>query len=234
MFSGGGLSWAEAQMKEGIFRIDAAPTGTVPALTGLSCRWANMPTRHGTILSLVVTGVPGSDKEAVRRVFREVIAIVESLDRGGHPAPATGMELGWALHAAKLEGHVNHGAGSLGAARRRAVLASLVYWILHRTGIKLGGFDARFYARVVSANADFRKLDDGLKMTIDCGDTTQGRLMAVLDEGAAYGLVRYGIATQNEAMMTCIVPSIMTNDHLHFVDGASGGYTKAATMMKRR
>ena len=32
--------------------------------------------------------------------------------------------------------------------------------------------------------------------------------------------------------MTCIVPSFMRDDHLHFVDGADGGYTRAALALK--
>ena len=39
MFTGGGASWAEAQMKAGNFAVAAAPPGTRPDLTGLSCRW---------------------------------------------------------------------------------------------------------------------------------------------------------------------------------------------------
>ena len=35
-------------------------------------------------------------------------------------------------------------------------------------------------------------------------------------------------------MMTCIVPSAMKGDHVHFVDGAAGGYTQAAARMKSR
>ena len=35
-------------------------------------------------------------------------------------------------------------------------------------------------------------------------------------------------------MMTCIVPSIMQDDHIHFIDGADGGYTEAATRIKAR
>ena len=32
--------------------------------------------------------------------------------------------------------------------------------------------------------------------------------------------------------MTCIVPSFMRDDHLHFVDGADGGYTRASLAIK--
>ena len=32
--------------------------------------------------------------------------------------------------------------------------------------------------------------------------------------------------------MTCIVPSHTDSNHMHFVDGAGGGYAKAAEMLK--
>ena len=232
MFNGGGLSWAEAQMKQGAYWIEPAPVGTVPDLTGLSCRWANMPSRNGTILSLVVSAVPYADPDGVQRVFKDVIAVASTLERGGHPAPATGMEVRRAPRSAELEAHVTRGTGALGPARRKAAFEALIYWALHRTGIKLAGFDARHYARVVAANADFRKLDDGLKMTLDCDSETRSKLDAILSQAEADGIIRYGMSTQDEAMMTCIVPSVLSDDHLHFIDGAAGGYTQAAKAMK--
>ncbi len=33
-------------------------------------------------------------------------------------------------------------------------------------------------------------------------------------------------------MMTCFTPSAMRADHVHFIDGASGGYASAATVLK--
>ena len=33
--------------------------------------------------------------------------------------------------------------------------------------------------------------------------------------------------------MTCIIPSPFTNDHMHFVDGGSGGYALAAVQLKK-
>jgi hypothetical protein len=37
---------------------------------------------------------------------------------------------------------------------------------------------------------------------------------------------------QRAALITCIVPSFMERDHIHFVDGASGGYAAAAAVLK--
>ncbi|MEO0863503.1 MAG: DUF3095 family protein, partial [Pseudomonadota bacterium] len=101
---------------------------------------------------------------------------------------------------------------------------------LLKTKVKLGGFDPAHYQRTVGGNADFRKFDDGLKMTIDCDADTVARLRAVLDRAA--DVVRYGLHEQDKAMMTCIVPSIMDDSHVHFIDGAAGGYTQAAVGLK--
>ncbi|GIT86423.1 DUF3095 domain-containing protein [Roseobacter sp. OBYS 0001] len=234
MFAGGGLLWAETEMKRQRYVVAPAAAGTIPDLTGLSCRWAHMKARNGKILSLVVAAMPEADAADVAEVYKQVIDVAEQLDRGGHPAPQVGMVSRWPPAGATLEAHAARGFGLLGAARRKALFEALVAWVLIRTGLKIGGFDARRYARVVADNADFRKLDDGLKMTLDCDAKTQTRLQAVLTAAADRGIVRFGMATQDEAMMTCIVPSILTDDHLHFIDGAAGGYTQAAAQMKTR
>lgn len=234
MFAGGGLLWAETEMKRQRYVVAPAAAGTIPDLTGLSCRWAHMKARNGKVLSLVVAAMPEADAADVAEVYKQVIDVAQCLDRGGHPAPQVGMVSRWPPAGATLEAHAARGSGSLGAARRKALFESLVAWVLIRTGLRIGGFDARRYARVVADNADFRKLDDGLKMTLDCDAKTQTRLQAVLTAAADRGIVRFGMATQDEAMMTCIVPSILTDDHLHFIDGAAGGYTQAAAQMKTR
>src|SRR6188472_1162424 len=61
MFSGGGLGWAETAMKRGEFAVPAAPSGTQPDLTGLSCRFEEIPSVRGVILSGLI--VPGRDAE---------------------------------------------------------------------------------------------------------------------------------------------------------------------------
>ncbi len=232
MFAGGGLSWAENQMKAGAYDIAPAPEGTVPDLEGLSCRWSPMQARQGIILSLVMLPQEGIEQSVFAQIASEVIAIAYPLEREGHPAPEQGPGTNWPPAGAQLEAHAQHGTGSLSSARRKVLFETFIAWALIKTGIKLGGFDARRYARVVGGNADFRKFDDGLKMTIDCDLTTRDKIFSVLDAAQREGIIRFGTSEQSEAMMTCIVPSFMRDDHVHFIDGASGGYTLAAARMK--
>ena len=46
------------------------------------------------------------------------------------------------------------------------------------------------------------------------------------------GVARYGLHRQDAAMMTCFTPSAIRSDHVHFIDGARGGYASAATALK--
>jgi Protein of unknown function (DUF3095) len=81
-------------------------------------------------------------------------------------------------------------------------------------------------------NSDFRKYDDGLRMILDCTEELGQALNARLVAAAEQGVVRYGLHRQDAAMMTCFTPSAMRSDHVHFIDGAQGGYASAATALK--
>lgn len=228
MFSGGGVRWAEAQMKAGAVTVPPAPSGTQPDLTGLSCRWSHMAARNGTILSLLVQPCEGVPDTAFADLAQQVLDNVRHLERDGHPAPAEGPGTGWPPPGAILEAHASHGALTLAKRKRQILFETAIAWVLLKTGLRIGGFDPVHYRRTVAGNADFRKFDDGLKMTLDCDPDTVKKLTAILDAAKRAGLIRYGLHTQNEAMMTCIVPSIMHDSHVHFIDGAAGGYAQAA------
>lgn len=228
MFAGGGLAWLEQRMKAGEFTLPAAPPGARPDLTGLSCRWSHIRARNGTILSLVVEPADGVPGAAFGRTAEAVLAIARALDRDGHPIPVQGAPVGWPPSGIRLEARA-------GGRNRLALLAETFFaWAVLRFDLRVGRFDPRHYKRAVGRNADFRKFDDGLKMTLDCDPQTVTRLRAVLDAAQAEGTIRYGLYEQDEAMMTCIVPSAMQEDHVHFIDGAAGGYALAAAQIKAR
>ncbi len=233
MFAGGGLAWAEARMKAGQYDVPPAPPGAMPDLTGLSCRWSNLKARNGCILSLVVQPAPGADPTGFVRVARQVIEIAHRLNRGGHPVPEEGPGVQYPPPGLGLEAQATHGRASLLRRRLGLLAENLLAWLLFKTGLPLGDFDPAGYAAQVGANADFRKFDDGLKMTLDCDAATRARIEAALEQAAREGAIRYGLFDQDEAMVTCFVPSMYQDNHVHFVDGAAGGYTRAAERLKQ-
>jgi hypothetical protein len=231
MFSGGGLGWAEAAMKRGEFAVIEAQPGTQPDLSGLSCRFEEIPTTRGLILSVLVVPASDADPLAFRKVIEEVIDLVERSPDAGRPVPPGGPPLKWPPQGIDYEARAARG-GPL-AARRAAVLGLTLWaYFVMRFGIKVGNFVPKNYLQQVVENSDFRKYDDGLRMVLDCSEELRDALTERLAAAANKGIVRYGLHPQNAAMMTCFTPSVMRADHVHFIDGARGGYASAATALK--
>src|SRR5437660_3923712 len=77
MFSGGGLGWAEAAMKRGEFAVEAASSGTQPDLSGLSCRFEEIPARRGLILSVLVVPAANADPIGFRKLIDDISGVVQ-------------------------------------------------------------------------------------------------------------------------------------------------------------
>ena len=101
-----------------------------------------------------------------------------------------------------------------------------------RFGITVGSFIPAKYTRELVDNSDFRKFDDSLRMVLDCTPELADEIEQHLQDCAAKGIVRYGTHRQQAAMMTCFTPSPTNSNHVHFIDGAMGGYAMAASAMK--
>lgn len=230
MFSGGGLAWAEAAMKRGAFAVAAAPAGAHPDLTGLSCRFSEMPAERGVILSLLVIPA-GGDGAAFRSLIEDVVTLVEKSPGAGQPVPANGPRMRWPTPGTTFEALAQRGRPLF--IRRLGVHAwTLFAYALFRLNISAGGFVPKVYMQQVVENSDFRKYDDGLRMVLDCtpdlADTLEKHLIAAVAAGTA----RFGLHRQDAAMMTCFTLSASRPDHFHFVDGARGGYASAAIALK--
>jgi hypothetical protein len=231
MFSGGGLGWAEALMKRGEFAVEAAPPGTQPDLSGLSCRFEEMPATRGLILSVLVVPSPNADPAAFRKVIEDIIDLVERSPDAGRPVPPGGPPLRWPPAGVEYEARAARG-GSL-TRRRVSVFANTLFaYVVMRFGIRVGGFVPKTYITQVVENSDFRKYDDGLRMILDCTEELARALTQRLAAAASQRIIRYGLHRQDAAMMTCFTPSAMRSDHVHFIDGARGGYASAATALK--
>lgn len=235
MFSGGGLGWAEAAMKRGGFAIPRAPPGARPDLTGLSCRFAEIPATRGLILSLLIMPAAGASPEAFRAAIEDVVALVEQSPEMSKPLPPSGPLLRWPPTGVELEARTVRTTRVPLFVRRAAVLVrTSIYYLIVRSGIRLGRFVPARYLQQVAENSDFRKFDDGLRMVLDCGADLADAIEARLAAAATAQIVRYGLHRQDAALITCFTPSPMESNHVHFIDGARGGYASAAAALKAR
>jgi hypothetical protein len=228
MFAGGGLTWFDAAAKRGAYALPLAEPGARPDLSGLSCRWGVAPAKLGLVLSLIVA--PRGNDARFAPLINEIVKSSLAVASSERPVTLMSLRPGRAI---ALETVVKKASGLLQAkARIAAIRGYCIAIFLHIFKLKVGRFDAAAYASELVANADFRKFDDGLRMTLDCTAEFADALEARLAGAEAF--VHWGVFRQRAAQVTCFVPSATQRGHVHFVDGAGGGYTMAAKAMKAR
>ncbi len=232
MFSGGGLTWADKQLKAGAFSVPPAGSGSRPDLSGLSCRWTPINPVNGLILSILA--LPSQSGPEFTELVWDVLNILHELDRDGHPVPVNAHELVWPPATLDLEARATRGDKSRMRRKLELLAHSLFQWALDKTGKRIGRYDPWEYRRELSRNSDFRKYDDGLRLTVDCSPELADRIEQRLRQGLVDGVGHYGIHRQDSALVTCLVPSAVHDDHMHFIDGGDGGYTQAAKMLKEQ
>jgi hypothetical protein len=232
-FEGGGISQAEKLMKAGEYAVAPGAPGSRPDLTGLSCRWLPVEAPGRSILSLIVEpGAAGAGADfiaACRRILREA----GGEGQGASPVPPEGPGVGYPPEGLEMEARLSRGPRSLWRARIGLQAETLLAWFLFRTGIRLGGFSPAQYRKVTGLNTDFRKWQDGLRMTVSLDPAAIASLRAVLKEEKEAGRIDYGLCIQDRAVLTCFVPSVLDDAHFHFLDGAGGGYAEAASDLAR-
>jgi len=233
MFAGGGIAWADAAMKRGEIAVPPAPPGAHPDLSGLSCRWEEIPSSRGIVLSVVAAPGKNARPELFRAAIQDIARIVERTPEASRPVPGRSLRLKWPPQGMELEARAARRPGEPLWLRRIKLLALTLFgYLVMRFGITVGEFIPAKYTRELIDNSDFRKFDDSLRMVLDCTVELADEIEAHLADCAARGIVRYGTHRQQAAMMTCFTPSLTRSNHVHFIDGASGGYAIAASAMK--
>ena len=128
MFGGGGIALADAAMKRGEIAFAAGAPGARPDLSGLSCRYEEIPSSRGVVLSLVVAPAPGADMEAFRTTVEDIARIVEKTPDASRPVPGQKLRLTWPPQGFKVEARASRKPGEALWMRRIKVLV----WTLSR------------------------------------------------------------------------------------------------------
>lgn len=232
MFFGGGTSWAERQMKAGNFIVEAAAPEARPDLTGLSCRWNPIKAHNGEIVSIIAVPGDSGNSKKFQQLVADIIAISREQSRDAHPVPVEGPTTALIFEGVDMEARAL--ASAANRWRRKLAIAAQIglVCILDKLRLRMATFDPKIYRSDIAMNSDFRKFDDGLKMTIDVDAMQLSRIEAHLRQAEAEGVCRYGLHRQDSALMTCFVPTPLMRDHMHFIDGASGGYAMAAMALR--
>lgn len=220
-FIGRGVAMAEEFMKQGQYEIARAAKGKFPDLTGLSCRWMPIEKQDSKIISMIVEASDG-ENQIPDHIMQELLNMIEADKPDGHPCPEDQVKFKWPVEGVALE------AKATGDSRLKLYLIAFIALVLNKTGWSMGKFDPTHYRKQLSLNTDYRKIQDGIRMTLSLDLAKVEELKVFLEKERKAGHLRYGLSEQDQAILTCFVPSIEADDHYHFMDGAGGGYAAAA------
>ncbi len=227
LFAGGGVSMAESLVKSEPDRhalpgTDAPPT----SVEGLECRWNDVASRKGRIMTLLVR-VRGDDPA----VLAEVMARIDRALPAASPVALDNLPAIWPPRHLGIELALRRPPGW----RRRFLhlglwLECLFFGGLMRRQRRDPSARAGRYAAELVTHTDHVKLDDAVRAVLDVTPQEGADIEAMLQRLQAEGRLDYGLHYSDHALMTCFVRSLQS--HLHFVDGAAGGYSVAAARLK--
>jgi len=241
-FAGGGIEYAESLLKDPEagrpFRFEGHAAPEDVDFSGLECRWQAVPSRHGEIIALIVKSLAeGIDRQAA--FYDEVLDTVHGIygdDENCRPLHEEGLRMTYDPRKLQWESGVRgFGVGAFGKLRRYLfiVAQNVIGSVFFAFRMQTGGVPWDQYKPDLVLNTDFRKFDGLLREVISGTAEQRERLIAWLESRRAAGECVYGIHASPAALFTCLI-SKRHGDHLHFVDGADGGYAMAAAAMKEQ
>jgi len=242
VFTGWGLQYVEECIKNpelsSTYCLSSDDAEAEADFSGLECRWKNVPSAHGEIVSLIVQATMQTAEER-NNVYRNVITKVSDIygsDTLCHPVQAELLDS--ALTERRLSGESNIRSYNKGTLYR------LYYWFMIRFNTLLGVFLMNLgytsknvnwgaYKSQLVANSDYKKFDDKLRQTLSGTPAQREKLEEYLEEHNRAGALAYGVHTAPTALITCLIFSY-NGAHIHLVDADNGGYAVAATQLKQR
>jgi hypothetical protein len=233
MFAGGGLELADRLIKEGAeFGLDEQDDPAPPDLHGLSCRWEPYRSVRGHMLTLLVRPLEADGLALQRAILRALADILGRASDSARPIRPDNMRFVWPPRGLRAEALAVRGRVPYPLYRIGIHLQSWLQALAERFDLKIGAYDAPAYRAEVQRNSDHRKIADTLHMVLDCTAAESAAIEAHLADLHAGRRIAYGTHRSDRALMTCLVFSLAQGRHIHFIDGADGGYARAAVQLK--
>ena len=241
MFAGGGIELAEELLKSeesgNPYILQPDMNLAPPSLEGLSCRWEPLAPQGGVMMTMMVKAKSQNSTEE-RRLMKEVLgALAKILGPGANqstPASVASMRFRWPPRNAWKEAVLTTGKRFPAGAYVWVLFTSAIQVWCDTFGKKAGDYDGAVYTDELRANTDYRKYDDMLRMVLDVSEAQADEIDAYLQARFDAGDLVFGTHRAKAALMTCVVFSLKQSEHVHFVDGADGGFAMAAVDLKNR
>lgn len=227
---GNGLHFAENAIKYNDKELSVAdPSKASLDLNGMECRWNKIPPPENSneVVTLLVDALIESEQASVfQNVLEKTDELYGSLTHR-NPISIPKLKLNFDYKRIKTELKASN--------QKLGIINFLKVWVMGVIGkyYYLPNSKGKAYLNELIQLSDILVIDGRINMVIS-GTTKQRQLLIdYLDRLEKDKRIIYGIHVSNESIMSCYVRD-RNAKHIHFVDGGSSGYTRAAKVLKEK
>ena len=240
MFLGDGLAYAEKRVKDPApdnpYLIVEGPCANADIFEGFECRWNEIPSPLEDNISLLVQTTCEDGKKS-GQLFAQVLEMVTHIygdDSAHHPLTLDNMSLTGSSALLNIEAGIRSAFKSSWQRLKYVFHLHLMRlvgnWLMKRK-VQTQATNWGEYKQNLIVNTDYRKFDEMLRMVISGTQAQRQQLREQLQALREQGLIVFGIHAAPSSLITCVVTDY-NHDHVHFLDGANGGYAMAAKELK--
>ncbi len=242
MFLGGGLGYAEKCIKDpdpdNPYLFKREETSPTNIFDGFECRWDEIQSPCEENIALLVQALDSSDSrnDKTYALVLDQINLIYGGVSQHHPLKEKNLTLAGSTRLLSVEAGVRTAFQPIWYRVKYLIRLHILRWIglwFMKRGTQTDATNWGEYKKNLIVNTDFRKFDELLRMVISGSKKQRARLRSFLEKMQAKGKIAFGLHSAPSSLITCIVTNY-DKDHVHFLDGANGGYAMAATELKHQ
>lgn len=228
---GTGVKFAERIIKDALEEDLEEEQFVVEAvdLQGMECRWDEVPPPRQSDKIICLVALCQDDAKQ-GQVYADVIKAIEnSIGDYSFRQPISGARLKLDLAIGKVRKEMEAKLGHF------KCLDLIKEWLITLYGPFYFRYtdNGKAYLNSLTQLTHTLMFDGTLNCVITGNDDGLERLTNALDDLERRSLIQYGLHVTHASIMSCYVID-KERDHAHFVDGTDGGFTAAATILKRK
>jgi hypothetical protein len=237
VFSGNGVAAIDHWIRQGDWSLEQPTDIPEPDLTGLECRWKEIPGKNEEIINLMIQVLPGHPNPA--EVYRKVSEWLEDAfgpEADRHPLRPKDLEMHTDAAGQSFEvdfKNCNSPQWSRAIKKHWTAFETKLGKKMMSEKMNLMGVDWGKYFQDIILFGDHQKFNGMLALTSSTSAAKRKTLVEKLEAAHQQGELAYGIHLTNKVIITCMIMDRATH-HRHFIDGAGGGYTLASKDFKAR
>jgi hypothetical protein len=228
---GAGLRYAEQVLKEDglVLNLPKTKAGAILDLDGMECRWdlVKPPKNLFEVVCLVAVVRNDAHQSIFYKKVLDKIDEIYGQQQIRNPISPGRLKLQATLGRIKIEMRVKQG--------KFALWYLIKNWLITLFGKIYFRYDkgGKYYLKQLVELSDTLTIDGKISTVISGTAQQRELLVASLNQMEQAGEIIFGWHTNKKSVISCYVRDRL-DQHIHFVDGSEGGYTRAAGMLKKK